>query len=77
MAAITVVTTEDTIGAMEAPLGAEPAAGEEVDGAGVAAASVGAVVEAPHLEPGRLPDSAAQGDDEDNQQQPELSKLIY
>ena len=74
MAAITVVT-EDTTGAMEAPLGAEPAAGEEVDGAVVAAASVGAVVaEAPHLEPGRLPDSAAQGDDEDNQQQP--SKLI-
>ena len=74
MAAITVVT-EDTTGAMEAPLGAEPAAGEEVDGAVVAAASEAAVVEAPRLEPGRLPDSAAQGDDEDNQQQP--SKLIY
>ena len=65
MAAIT-EDTEDTTEAMEALLGAELAAGVVV-----AAASEGAltVVAAPHLEPGLLLDSAAQGEDEEERQQ--------
>ena len=77
MVAITEDTTEGTTGVMEAPRLVELAAGEEeADGAVVAAALVAAVVEAPHLGPGLLPDSAAQGEDEqeDNRQQP--SKFI-
>ena len=66
----TTEATEDTTGAMEAPLGAELEAGEEAGGAEEAAASAGGVVAgAPHLGPGLPLGSVARGDDEENMHQ--------
>ena len=65
---------EDTTEVMEAPLGAEPAAGAVVAVASAVAVASG-VVAAPHLEPGLLLDSAAQGGDEEKQQPQQPSRL--